>query len=201
MSASTTTGRSSPGPKTGVASKARKGAGAAPPASAGGAEIDALLTASLEENARLLALAERHHAALRRADGVAAAACAEEQDACLRRIAELDQRRVALVQAFQASRAHAAGGPGGGPLTITDLTSAVPEPDRTRLREKAATLRDLMARIRAEYQTIQLATRSLLAHMEGLMRQIGRQLSPSGTYGRRGYVENAGSACAIDLTR
>lgn len=162
------------------------------------AEIDALLTASLEENRGLLSLAERHREALRRADGDAARACIEEQDVCLRRLADLDRRRIEVIGAFESNRR---GQKSGSPTTITDLTDAVPEPDRTRLREKAATLKELMARIRSEYQTIQIATRSLLAHMEGLMRQIGRQLSHTGTYGRRGYVEPAANACAIDLTR
>lgn len=164
-------------------------------------EIDALLTASLEENQRLLSLAERHREALRRADGDAARTCIEEQDVCLRRLADLDRRRIEVIGAFESSRRGQKSGPGQSPTTITDLTDAVPEPDRTRLREKAATLKELMARIRSEYQTIQMATRSLLAHMEGLMRQIGRQLSHTGTYGRRGYVEPAANACAIDLTR
>ncbi|MCC6677061.1 MAG: flagellar export chaperone FlgN [Phycisphaerales bacterium] len=160
------------------------------------AELDALLTASLEENKGLLELAARHRAALRRADGAAAHACAEEQDGCLRRLADLDRRRLELIAAF--GRARAGQKP---PSTISDLAESVAEPERTRLREKATAVRELMARIRGEYQTIQIATRSLLAHMEGLMRQVGRQLSQSGTYGRRGYVEAGAAACAIDLTR
>lgn len=159
------------------------------------AELDALLTVSLDENRRLLELAARHREALRRADGPVAQACAEEQDGCLRRLAELDRRRLALVAASpaRAGRAHSP--------TISELAETVAEPERTRLREKARSVRELMTRIRAEYQSIQLATRSLLAHMEGLMRQVGRQLSQSGTYGRRGYVEAGAAACAIDLTR
>lgn len=152
-------------------------------------DLDSLLTCSLEENQRLLALAGRHREALRRADGPAAQACADEQQGCLERLAGLDQRRAEILAMSK------------GAVTLTDLASAVPEPDRTRLREKAAILREVMTRIRAEYQTIQIATRSLLAHMEGLMRQVGRQLSQSGTYGRRGYVEATADACAIDLMR
>lgn len=151
--------------------------------------LDALLTASMEENQRLLELAARHREALRRADGAAAEACAAEQDERLVRLSDLDRRR----QELMASA--------GGRATLTDMAEAVAEPERTRLREKARALKDLMGRIRAEYQTIQIATRSLLAHMEGLMRQVGRQLSAAGTYGRRGYVEAGTAACAIDLTR
>lgn len=163
-----------------------------------GSELDALLTVSLEENQRLLDLAGRHRAALRRADGPAAQACAEEQDGCLRRLADLDRRRLDLIAAFGRGRTEAGG---KAASTISELTETVAEPERTRLREKASAVREMMARIRGEYQTIQIATRSLLAHMEGLMRQVGRQLSQAGTYGRRGYVEPGAAACAIDLTR
>lgn len=158
------------------------------------AELDALLTASMEEHQRLLELAARHREALRRADGPSAQACAVEQEDCLRRLSDLDGRRRALV-------ASSGRGPARGPSTISELAESLAEPERTRLREKATAARELMARIRREYQTIQIATRSLLAHMEGLMRQVGRQLSQTGTYGRRGYVEADASACAIDLTR
>ena len=44
------------------------------------------------------------------------------------------------------------------------------------------------------------ATVSLLAHMEGLMRHVGRRLSHAGTYGRRGVVEAGGVVVScVDL--
>jgi hypothetical protein len=68
------------------------------------------------------------------------------------------------------------------------------------LMSKAAALKEQIAAVNEQTRTIKAATVSLVAHMEGLMRQVGRQLSHSGTYTKRGYVEAGGCVVsALDL--
>jgi hypothetical protein len=70
--------------------------------------------------------------------------------------------------------------------TITSLAQIMPEPERSvALAHK---LKRVMNELQRERGTVRAATESLLAHMEGLMRQVARKLSHAGTYGPRGAV-------------
>lgn len=64
----------------------------------------------------------------------------------------------------------------------------------------AGRLRFLLADIETQNSTLRTATAVLISHMEGLMRQVARRLSHSGTYGRKGYVETVPTVVsAVDL--
>ena len=75
--------------------------------------------------------------------------------------------------------------------TLRQIALSLPEPQRTRLSGQAERLREMMERVQRESGTVRAATRSLLAHMEGLMRQVARSLSHAGTYGSGGRVQAA----------
>jgi hypothetical protein len=62
-------------------------------------------------------------------------------------------------------------------------------------------LRDLLFEIRRETRGSRAATATLIAHMDGLVAQIGRRLSHDGTYTRAGPRGAPSSVVsAIDLT-
>jgi len=143
-----------------------------------------------------------HRDAVRRADTNAMQAALTAQQTCARRVVELEEQRRAVVERasqlpeFTPSPMR----PRQGPLTLGEIAAITPQPVRDRLVERAAHLRALIGDLRRANSTLQAASGALLAHTEGLMRQVARRLSTAGTYGRRGFVEPAPTlACAVDL--
>ena len=109
--------------------------------------------------------------------------------AVLAEIATLEERRRSLVNTMLSL-----GGirkvSGTGPITLTDIAHQMPEPARTRLVELARDVRLAVEKAADQQRTLRAATATLLAHMEGLMRQVAQRLSHAGTYGRRGLIES-----------
>jgi hypothetical protein len=61
-------------------------------------------------------------------------------------------------------------------------------------------VRELVRRTSDLVRAVAAATRAMMLHVEGLMRQVDRHLSHAGTYGRRGTVEAGGPVLsALDL--
>jgi hypothetical protein len=85
------------------------------------------------------------------------------------------------------------------PVTLTDLVGVCTDRDRLELQGLAKELKTRVMRTRELTQSLRSATTTLLAHMEGLMRQVGRHLSHAGTYSKRGVVEPALVVSAVDL--
>ena len=165
-------------------------------------DLDALLTELTTTHESWLAAVHAHREAVRRADTAAMERALAAQHVCATGIASLEDRRRALVD--RAARlpefAPSTSRPRTGPLTLGEIAAIAPEPARQRLVERAARLRTLIAELRHANSTLHAATSALLAHTEGLMRQVARRLSSAGTYGRRGFVEPAPAlACALDL--
>jgi hypothetical protein len=143
--------------------------------------------------------AAEHHAALRRADARAIQKAVEAQSHGAAALARLEQRRRELVAAAVARHPGLLKKSGG--VTLTDIARLTEEPHRERLLAMAAELKRLVTGVHEITGTIKSATLSLLAHMEGLMRQVGRQLSHAGTYSRRGFVEsNTTVLSGLDLS-
>lgn len=162
-------------------------------------ELGDLIAALTRLYAGLLSQVESHRDALARADGRAVEAASRAQADILAEIARLEPRRAALVNAAAASpaiRSRLA----QGTITLRALAGAALEPDRTRLVRDAEALRGLVQRVQDHTRTMKAATASLIAHMEGLMRQVARRLSHAGTYGGRGLVEASPAVVsAIDV--
>ena len=164
-----------------------------------GQQLAGALDALIAAHERLLALAGEHRALLARVDGKGIEALTQRQAELVRQIATLEQQRRA------AARAVLGAGPkrGGDPEpTIQQVRAALPEPERSAIGVLADRLRGLIERIRHEHRVLRRATGLMLAHMEGLMRQVGQALSHAGTYSRTGSV-GAGRATvvsALDLT-
>jgi len=143
-----------------------------------------------------------HRDAVRRADAAAMQEALNAQHACAMRVAAMEDRRRAIVD--RASRlpefAPSSARPRSGPLTLGEIAAITPADARRALVDRADRLRTLIAELRRANSTLHTASAALLAHTEGLMRQVARRLSAAGTYGRRGFVEPASAlACAVDL--
>jgi hypothetical protein len=138
----------------------------------------------------LLALAAEHRAAIARADTSAIAGCIARQAVLAERSRTAEHQRRAIIEQWS---------PRERGITLTELASRVDEPDRSRLLGLAGQVRALVERLARENRTVRAATESLMAHMDGLVRQVARRLSQSGTYGRRGLDAGAPLAAGFDL--
>lgn len=168
------------------------------------ADLDSLLADMTGAHESWLAAVHAHRDAVRRADTNAMQAALTAQQNCATRVVELEEKRRAVVERaarlpeFSPSPMR----PRQGPLTLGEIAAITPAPVRDRLVERATHLRSLIGDLRRANSTLQAASAALLAHTEGLMRQVARRLSTAGTYGRRGFVEPAASlACAVDLVQ
>lgn len=120
-----------------------------------------------------------------------------QHEACVA-IADLEQRRRELVVELIRSRPDLPIGPAGQP-TLETLATLLAEPVRSEAIRKAAALKQLVIRTRRETGLLRSAAGTLIAHMDGLMIQLGRRLSHAGTYApTRSNAPTVVSA--IDLT-
>jgi hypothetical protein len=163
-------------------------------------ELESLLAAFSSQYESLHVQTVAHREAIRKADGAAVQATAERQAVIAKELGTLDQRRRELVARACGQFPGLTGKPSVA-ITLTDLTTCVGGTQRGRLVTAAADLKKLISRVHEQTSTIKAATVSLVAHMEGLMRQVGRQLSHAGTYSNRGFVEPGGMVVsALDLS-
>lgn len=175
------------------------------------AELERILDALVAEHERLLELAQAHRRALAASDRAQLEPVLVLQRDVLGAIHALEERRRsaagALAGALGLVPANAQG-PRGAPadrpaearVTITRLVAALPDPHRTRLAESGARLRDRLDRLAVASRTLRAATTALLAHMDGIVRQVGRALSHSGAYTPHAAPAPAVLASALDLT-
>ncbi|HYE63044.1 MAG TPA: flagellar export chaperone FlgN [Phycisphaerales bacterium] len=161
--------------------------------------LESLLDSLAAAYTRLGEQAAAHREAIRNADAAAIGLATAAQSRSVEILAKLEQERRELVAAA-CTRFVPLAGKRATAITLTDLCACVPAGEQKRLKTRSNDLRTLIERVNEETNTIRAATVSLVAHMEGLMRQVGRQLSHAGTYTRRGYVEAGGMVVsALDL--
>lgn len=161
--------------------------------------LDSLLDSMSSAYTRLGDAGDAHREAIRSADARAVELAVQRESLIFRELQKLDHQRRELV-----ALAHAAFPPlrktPAERTTLTQLASQTPDTRRGVLTAKAASLRMLVQSVQDRTAGIASAASSLLAHMEGVMRQVARQLSHSGTYSRRGVVEAGGSVVsAVDI--
>ncbi len=157
--------------------------------------LEGLLARLTERYTLAQQLLNEHRDALRRADGPAVAALAERESEVLEELGALDAVRRELIAAAAPLLPRVP-----HPVTLTHLAGLLPEADRSRLTAAANRLRRLAEDVRDRTAVIRAATASLLTHMEGLARQVGKNLSHAGTYGRRGTVDTGQPVLsALDL--
>ncbi|HYF15963.1 MAG TPA: flagellar protein FlgN [Phycisphaerales bacterium] len=164
------------------------------------ASLDALLAGFEAAYAAVDSSVRAHRDALRAADPKGIDAALHRQSSSLRDLAACDQRRREVL-AGVCGRLPELAGKKPDAITLTDLARACPAEQRPRMESRAAALRTLAINVREQTASTRAATQTLLAHMEGMMRQVGRTLSHAGTYGRGGVVEPVAGigGVALDL--
>lgn len=154
-------------------------------------ETDIQVRRMLEElialHEQMLEAVRDHRGALARADRKAIASATSRQNQLIEKIRRVDAVRR---EAF------------GQTLTVSEIAATLPAESRRVVLELAGRLRELIEQVRDEQAVVALASRSLMGHMEGLLRQVAARLNHAGTYGRLGCVEaGAQIVTGIDLTR
>lgn len=146
-------------------------------------ELERVLEGMLRVQTQLLEVTRRHRAAIAQADASEIGACVRTHAELLRAVQELEGRRRAVVAQLTAGTK-----PTRQP-TLTELAERLADPWRERAIGLAKQLRETLVRVTDEQRTVRMASESLLAHMDGLVRQIAKKLSHAGTYSARGVVE------------
>lgn len=165
--------------------------------------LGGILAEMTREHQKWLVLIEQHRDAVRGADARGVERALEAQRHLLANLAAIEQTRQETVRALWKRFGPDAGSATNAPLPrLGTLLDVLPEAERGALRTQAQELRRLIERVRHEESSLKAATASLSAHIEGLMRHVGRRLSHAGTYGRRGVIEATPAlAAAVDLVR
>jgi hypothetical protein len=141
-----------------------------------------LLSELIIEHETLLALARDHRDALAHADAARLGDIVAQTGQVLGRIRSVETERQRLVAR-----------PDGTPSTMDELLRVADAADRTRLSDRATTLRHLVRTVQAEHEAVRVASEALASHMRGLMQQVASKLSHAGTYGRAGRVAPVGA--------
>jgi hypothetical protein len=165
---------------------------------AASARLRNLLHEFIARYSDLEAAISQHRDAIRRADTDAMQRAIDQHARVMRDMSGLECRRCELV-ALAASSFPSLAAKRGHAITLTDVVQVCAPHDRAELTALAHDLKGRVLRTREMTQSLRSATSTLLAHMEGLMRQVGRQLSHAGTYSNRGVVEPALIVSAVDL--
>ncbi len=152
-------------------------------------QLDAVLRMLVSEHEQLLTLAQEHRRAISQADAAALSRCLGAQQQAVQRIAALERQRQTVVAGLARGGAGVRGG-ANGMTRLSEVTAGAPEPMRKRLESIAAVLRDVLGRLHQEHQALRQAAETLSMHMEGLLRQVCRGMSQTGTYARCGSMES-----------
>ena len=152
-------------------------------------ELAGLFAQLSETYTSVLESLEAHAAALAAADTQAVGRCVSDQEQLLARVAHIDQRRREIVAGACSCVPELAKAAAAGPLTVSAVASALATQDVEKLLEAGTRVKQLIEHAKQRSEGVRTATAVMLAHVEGLMRHVGRKMSHSGTYGRRGVVE------------
>jgi hypothetical protein len=163
-------------------------------------QLDATLRLLVAEHQKLLALADEHRRAIMQADAQGLNACLAKQSEVVQRVSDLERRRQGIVLGITRSAPPKPGSPAGRVPTMSEVTIHAPEPVRGRLTSVAGALRELLNTLHQKHRALKQAAETLSQHMEGLMRQVCRELSHTGTYARRGSINSSVQVVsAVDL--
>jgi hypothetical protein len=157
-------------------------------------ELREVLEALARVYTQILASLDEHARAIGQADARTIGRCSADQERLLEEVAVLEQRRREIVARATSLYPELHEAAKSSELTVTVVTRALPESERPILSDLSEGLRTRVLKVKERSETVRLASIAMVSHVEGLMRHIGRRLSHSGTYGRRGVVE---SGCAV----
>lgn len=158
-------------------------------------ELRGLLQALLDRHEAMLRHTIEHHEAIRQADARRCEQIVREEQATLAAIADLELKRQSLV----ARAMREITPPPKNLSRLSDIALHCPDLERVELLELSARLRKTIERLQQEQNLLRVVSRVLMAHMEGLMRQVARSLSHAGTYGQRGVVAGNQIVTSLDV--
>lgn len=159
--------------------------------------LESLLTSLQQVQRSILGATRGQREAMRHADPLGVQHATTDQARNTARLAEIERDRVSLVREAEEAGLVVRS---VSPVTLRTLATACPPAARASLLTQAESLRELMEEVARETSSTRAATLTLLAHVEGVMRQVAGRLSHSGTYSRRGVVEAGASVVsAVDV--
>jgi hypothetical protein len=146
--------------------------------------LEHVLRAQLDGHQRILTCIKRKREAIRQADIAEVDRICADENTILKRVSEFEKHRLELV-----GRSTLAISPRASvPLTISEISSAAPEPLRTTLAVLGAQLREALMDVKRESSIVRAAAEALSRHMSGIVQTVHSALSRAGVYGARGSM-------------
>lgn len=139
--------------------------------------LDAVLRDLVAAHDELLELSRAHRRAISSADAPGLQRCVMRERDVASRVRDLERAGREIVGMIGQRS-------GDAPRTIREAARMIPGPAGRRVAEAADRLRDKVLELQRENRAVVMAARSMLAHMDGLIRQVGQRLSSDGTYRR-----------------
>ncbi|MEO1009326.1 MAG: flagellar export chaperone FlgN [Planctomycetota bacterium] len=159
-------------------------------------QLTATIDAIAMINEELEALASRQRDAMRRVDADAVAGVTTAQRAAGEQLGglEIERRRqaVALASALGV----------GAHWSLEDLSGALRALDADAadaLDAAAARARSAVLAAQRRQRVVQAAASGLMAHLDGLARQVAARVSQAGTYAATGAIVTTSTAMGVDL--
>ena len=137
----------------------------------------------------LLDVVQVEREAMTQADIKAVRACVECKALLAERLREIELGRINAVGVLFASDEGAPmPSAQAAKVSLETIAQRFDTPTRALALELGKKLSEKVARLENQHGVVRLAAESLLSHMQGLMHQVSRKLSHSGTYGRCGAI-------------
>jgi len=163
--------------------------------------LEGVLAMMVDLHQKMLEHNAQHREALRRADAALIARCVNQQCADVAKFNELETLRNDLFSVLARAGVPRPPTPGKlaplplppahifppsppSPLTLSGVIERAGEQHRARLTALGNSLRALALQVEKQRAVLKIATESLLSHMQGMLSQVSRSLSPTGTYAR-----------------
>lgn len=151
-------------------------------------ELEVVLAAQARELRGLVSLLREEERALLLADRVAVAALGERKAEQVRRLAELERRRAAILRELSAALGDAS-----RTLTLSELVRRLPRPTPA-LPQARHELRGLLDRALAQSARNGFLVERTLGWLRGLLGEIASSLAPGPTYAESGRPVQPGLA-------
>jgi len=153
----------------------------------------------IEAHESLLNNMEDKHKAMRSADLNGLQCCMNDEQECIRRIGELEEKRKEITTEIVplGNSGHVE------QVTIQDMIHRLPESQSESIQQKADHLRNMVIRIRERGSIVRSTGEALSEHLAGLVQRFRSLTSATGLYTNHGRIGPAPrlDVCTLDVSQ
>lgn len=153
-------------------------------------QLSSLMDKMVQLHDQMIATLDRQLAAARAADSNMMHQCQQQTDDFVRQIAQCEAQRRNLVRSI-AVQIGLDGATQGRGVAASRLASALAEPDRSRLLQQVARLRERLAEADRVNKLLAEVSRRILLHLKGAYEAVAQIAGNTGVYAANGQLRQA----------